>query len=140
MSALVWTPNDHSAVSGVAVAVPRRRAKAPGCSARRSGSVNHLPAWLRAPYDYTASANCFKARLTLARLGLSYERVPVDIFAGESSSADFRAKSPAGRTPVLELDTGEAIAESNAILLFLAEGTPLVPERLVDRARVWQWL
>jgi glutathione S-transferase len=91
-------------------------------------------------YDYAASANCYKARLLLAQLGVPYERVPVDIFAGESTTSEYRAKNPAGRTPVLELDSGEAIAESNAILLFLGEGTPFVPEELVERARVWQWL
>ena len=91
-------------------------------------------------YDYPASANCYKARLLLAQLGLQYERVPVDIFAGESTTAEHLARNPAGRTPVLELDSGETVAESNAILLYLGEGTPFVPEALVERARVWQWL
>lgn len=91
-------------------------------------------------YDYPASANCYKARLVLAQLGRDYERVPVDIFAGESTTAAYREKNPAGRTPVLELDSGDTIAESNAILLYLGEGTPLVPAPLLERARVWQWL
>jgi glutathione S-transferase len=91
-------------------------------------------------YDYAASANCYKARLLLEQLGLTYERVPVDIFAGESTTAGYREKNPAGRTPVLELDSGETIAESNAILLYLGEGTTFVPEDLLERARVWQWL
>jgi glutathione S-transferase len=91
-------------------------------------------------YDYAASANCYKARLLLAQLGIEYERVPTDIFAGESTTSDHFARNPAGRTPVLELDSGETIAESNAILLYLADGTALLPERLVERAHVWQWL
>jgi glutathione S-transferase len=91
-------------------------------------------------YDYAASANCYKARLLLAQLGRSYERVPVDIFAGESTTPAYRAKNPAGRTPVLELDSGETIAESNAILLYLGEGSAFVPDEHVGRARVWQWL
>ena len=91
-------------------------------------------------YDYPASANCYKARLLLAQLGLPYERVPVDIFAGESTTPEHLARNPAGRTPVLELDSGETVAESNAILLYLGEGTPFVPEALSERARVWQWL
>jgi len=91
-------------------------------------------------YDYAASANCYKARLLLAQLGLDYDRVPVDIFAGDTTTAAYRAKNPAGRTPVLELDSGETIAESNAILLYLGEGTPFVPDELRERARVWQWL
>ena len=91
-------------------------------------------------YDYAASANCYKARLLLAQLVRSYERIPVDIFAGESTTPAYRAKNPAGRTPVLELDSGETIAESNAILLYLGEGSAFVPDELVERARVWQWL
>jgi glutathione S-transferase len=91
-------------------------------------------------YDYPASANCYKVRLLLAQLARAYERVPVDIFAGESTNPEHLARNPAGRTPVLELDSGETIAESNAILLYLADGTPLVPEDLVRRAHVWQWL
>ncbi len=91
-------------------------------------------------HDYAASANCYKARLLLAQLGLDYERVPVDIFAGGSATPAYRAMNPAGRTPVLELDSGETVAESNAILLYLGEGTPFVPDDLLERARVWQWL
>ena len=78
-------------------------------------------------YDYGASANCLKVRILLAHLGLPYERVPVDIFAGESQTPEHFSRNPAGRTPVLELDSGETLAESNAILLFLARGTPYLP-------------
>jgi glutathione S-transferase len=91
-------------------------------------------------YDYAGSGNCYKVRLLLAQLGREYERVPVDIFAGESTTPEHLARNPAGRTPVLELPSGETIAESNAILLYLAEGTPLMPDDLLERARVWQWL
>ncbi|MGI8606593.1 MAG: glutathione S-transferase family protein [Gaiellaceae bacterium] len=91
-------------------------------------------------YDYGASANCLKVRILLAHLGLPYERVRVDIFAGESQTAEHLARNPAGRTPVLELDAGETLAESNAILLFLARGTPYLPGEPVEEARVWQWL
>ncbi|MGH3030451.1 MAG: glutathione S-transferase family protein [Gaiellaceae bacterium] len=91
-------------------------------------------------YDYAGSGNCYKVRLLLAQLGLEYERIPIDIFAGESTTPAHLARNPAGRTPVLELPSGETIAESNAILLYLAEGTPLLPADLLQRARVWQWL
>jgi glutathione S-transferase len=91
-------------------------------------------------YDYPASANCLKVRLLLAQLGLPYERVEVDIFAGDTSGPEYLALNPAGRTPVLELDSGEALAESNAILLFLARGTALLPDDPVEQARVHQWL
>ncbi|HEX2045219.1 MAG TPA: glutathione S-transferase family protein [Gaiellaceae bacterium] len=91
-------------------------------------------------YDYAGSGNCYKVRLLLAQLARDYERVPVDIFAGESTTPEHLARNPAGRTPVLELPSGETIAESNAILLYLGEGTPFVPAELLPRARVWQWL
>jgi glutathione S-transferase len=91
-------------------------------------------------YDYAGPGNCYKVRLLLAQLARDYERVPVDIFTGESTTPEHLARNPAGRTPVLELPSGETIAESNAILLYLGEGTPLVPADLLQRARVWQWL
>jgi glutathione S-transferase len=91
-------------------------------------------------YDYGPSANCLKARLVLERLGIPYERVPIDIFAGETLTPEYLARNPDGRTPVLELDDGTCLAESNAIALYLAEGSDLVPADPVERARVMQWL
>ena len=91
-------------------------------------------------YDYAASANCLKARILIAQLGLDVERVPVDLFAGETGSPEYLARNPAGRTPVLELDDGRTIPESNAILLYLAEGTGFLPADRVDLARVHGWL
>jgi glutathione S-transferase len=91
-------------------------------------------------YDYGPSANCLKVRVLLRQLGLEYERVPVDIFAGESRAASYLTLNPAGRTPALLLRGGDAIAESNAILLYLADGTPFLPDDRVDRAHVHQWL
>jgi glutathione S-transferase len=91
-------------------------------------------------HDYPASANCFKVRLLLALLGLPYERVPTDIFAGDTLTDAYGALNPLRETPVLELDDGTAIAQSPAILWFLAEGTPFLPADRVGRARVLQWL
>ncbi len=91
-------------------------------------------------YDYDASANCYKARLLLALLGTPYERVPVDIFGGDTLTDEYRAVNPLRETPVLELDSGERIAQSNAILWYLAEGTPYLPDSRLDRALVAQWL
>ncbi|WP_375761392.1 glutathione S-transferase family protein [Corallococcus exercitus] len=91
-------------------------------------------------YDYLPSANGYKVRTLLKQLGLAYELVPVDIFAGESHTADFHAKNPDGRIPVLEPEPGRFLAESNAILLFLAEGTRLMPEDRFARAQVHQWM
>jgi glutathione S-transferase len=91
-------------------------------------------------YDFKASANCYKVRLLAAQLGLDLELVSVDLFAGESQTPEHLARNPAGRTPVLELDSGEHLAESGAILLYLAEGTPLLPDDKLGRARAAQWL
>jgi glutathione S-transferase len=73
-------------------------------------------------------------------LGLEYERVPIDLFAGETKTDEYLALNPAARTPVLVLDGGEPIAESGAILLYLAGGTPLLPAGRLEHARVHQWL
>ncbi len=91
-------------------------------------------------YDFGASANCFKVRLLLAQLGIPYERVPVDLFSGETGTPQYLARNPAGRTPVLELDDGRSIPESNAILLYLAEGSGFLPVDRVELARVHGWL
>jgi glutathione S-transferase len=91
-------------------------------------------------YDYGASANCLKVRILLRLLDVPYEPVPTDIFAGESQTSEHLSRNPAGRTPVLELDSGEAIPESNAILFHLARGTAFLPDDPVAQSRVLGWL
>lgn len=91
-------------------------------------------------YDYAASGNCYKVRLLLGLLGRDVERVPVDIFAGDTLTDDFARLNPARETPVLELDDGTCLTQSNAILWFLAEGTPLLPAQPLARSQVVQWL
>src|SRR3954451_18159575 len=91
-------------------------------------------------YDYAASGNCFKVRLLLGMLGLDHERVPVDIFAGDTLTDAYAAINPVRETPVLELDGGERIAQSNAILWDLADGTSFLPNTRYERALVAQWL
>ena len=91
-------------------------------------------------YDYDASGNCFKVRLLLALLGTEYERVPVDIFAGDTLTPEFRRLNPARETPVLELDDGNVITQSNAILWYLAEGSRYLPQIAFERGEVVQWL
>jgi glutathione S-transferase len=90
-------------------------------------------------YDYAGSCNCYKVRLLLAQLGVAYERVPVDIFAGETLTDAFQAINPARSTPVLETD-GRYLTESNAILLYLAQGTRYLPEDRFELAQVVRWL
>ncbi len=91
-------------------------------------------------YDYAASGNCYKARLLLALTGREYERVPIDIFAGDTLTGEFGVLNPLRETPVLELDSGKVITQSNAILWFLAEGTRFMPADAAGRARAVQWL
>ena len=91
-------------------------------------------------YDYGPSQNCFKIRLLAAHLGLALEIVPVAIFRGEAAAPAFLAKNPMGSVPVLETDDGAWLAESNAILTFLAEGTPYLPPVGMARAQVMRWL
>ena len=91
-------------------------------------------------YDYDASGNCFKVRLLLALLGLDYERVPVDIFAGDTLTPEFGRLNPVRETPVLELDDGEVLIQSNAILWYLAEGSRYLPQTAFERGEVVQWL
>jgi glutathione S-transferase len=91
-------------------------------------------------YEHGSSGNCLKCRLLLRELGRDYESVPVDLFLGETRTPEHFARNPDGRIPVLELDTGETISESGAILLYLAEGTELLPTEPLARARVHQWM
>ena len=91
-------------------------------------------------YDYIASGNCYKVRLLLSLLDRECERVAVDIFAGDTLTEEYGRMNPLRETPVLELDSGEVVTQSNAILWYLAEGTPFLPSDALDRARVVQWL
>jgi glutathione S-transferase len=91
-------------------------------------------------YDYLSSGNGYKCRLVLARLGLPYERVELDIMAGATRTPQFLALNPNGRIPALELEDGTVLAESNAIMAYLAHGTPLFPSQRLAQAQVLQWL
>jgi glutathione S-transferase len=91
-------------------------------------------------FDHPASGNCMKARILLRQLDLPYERVTVDLFTGETLTPQHFGRNPDGRIPVLELDSGETIPESGAILTYLAEGTPYLPSDGLARARVAQWM
>lgn len=91
-------------------------------------------------YDDPISGNGYKIRLLLALLGISYQYVPVDILRGESRTPEFLAKNPNGRIPVLQLDDGTFLPESNAALFYLSQGTDYWPGDKVQQARVMQWL
>ena len=92
-------------------------------------------------HDNPASGNGYKVRLLFAQLGLSFERIEYDIDRGETRTSEFLENvNPNGRVPVLETESGELLPESNAILCFLAEGTPFLPGDRLWRARVLQWM
>jgi glutathione S-transferase len=91
-------------------------------------------------YDNTPSGNCYKIRLLLTQLGIPFERVEMDTRKGETRTPDFLAKNSNGRVPVIQLDGGEYLAESNAILFYFAEGTPFLPDDRWLRANVLQWM
>src|SRR6266513_5044914 len=89
-------------------------------------------------YGMSDSGNCYKIKLALEQLGLAYRWIEVDPVKGETASAAFLAKNPNGKVPTLELENGEFLPESNAILNYLADGTPLLPRQRLARARVLQ--
>ena len=91
-------------------------------------------------YDYLPSGNGYKVRLALTQLGLPFERVEMDITKGETRRPDFLAKNPNGRIPVLEIEPGVYLSESDAILCYLADGSELMPDDRLERARVLAWM
>ena len=91
-------------------------------------------------HDNLTSGNGFKVRLLLAQLARPYQRIEYDIDRRETRTPEFLAKNPNGRIPLLELEDGTFLAESNAILWYLAEGTPFLPEDRRARAEVLQWM
>ena len=91
-------------------------------------------------YDYLDSGNGYKIRLLLAQLAKSYRWVELDILTNETRTPQFLAKNPNGRIPALELDDGTCLAESNAILWYLADGSAFIPGDRLKRAQVLQWM
>lgn len=91
-------------------------------------------------YGNHTSGNCLKPKWGADYAGRPYHWVEIDIHAGETRTDDFLALNPAGQVPVLRLDDGRILAQSNAILSYLAEGTDLVPTDSFERAQMMQWL
>jgi glutathione S-transferase len=92
-------------------------------------------------HDNLSSGNGYKVRLLLAQLGIPFERVEYDIDEGQTRTPEFLEKvNSNGRVPVLETEDGEFLPESNAILFYLAEGTPYLPHERFGRARVLRWM
>jgi glutathione S-transferase len=91
-------------------------------------------------YDSRLSGNAWKVRILLTQLGIPFERVTLDLAKGATADPAFRAKSRFARVPVLELEDGRTLVESAAIMLYLAEGSPLLPNDRYLRAEVTAWL
>ncbi|NMG11002.1 glutathione S-transferase family protein [Brasilonema sp. UFV-L1] len=91
-------------------------------------------------YDFLPSGNGYKIRLLLTQIGMPFERVEVSITKGESRTPEFLSKNPNGKIPVLEVEPGQYLAESNAIMIYLSEGTEFLPYDRFLRAQVLQWL
>jgi glutathione S-transferase len=91
-------------------------------------------------YSMQRSGNSYKVRLALARLGIPYRLVEVDILQGESRTPEFLKKNPSGQIPLLQVAPGRYLAESNAILWYVAGGTMLAPEDRIERAEAMQWM
>lgn len=91
-------------------------------------------------YGDSKSGNCLKVKWTADYLGLPHQWIETDIMAGESRTAEFLALNPAGQVPTVVLPDGRPLAQSNAIILHLAEGSDLIPADPYDRARMLEWL
>ena len=91
-------------------------------------------------YGDIRSGNCYKLKLLLELLGRPYRWEALDVLSGVTQSPNFLALNPNGKIPLLRLDDGRVLAESNAILHFLAEGSDFLPTDRWDHAQVLQWL
>ena len=91
-------------------------------------------------HNNMASGNAYKVRLMLTQLSIPFERIEYDVDKAETRTPEFLAKNPNGRIPLLELSPGRFLAESNAILCYLAEDTHFMPADRMQRAQVMQWL
>jgi glutathione S-transferase len=91
-------------------------------------------------YGMADSGNCYKVKLALEQLGQPYRWIEIDSVRGETRSGDFLAMNPNGKVPTLQVEDGSFLPESNAILCYLAEGTPLLPDDRLGRARALQWM
>ncbi|WP_293676447.1 glutathione S-transferase family protein [uncultured Phenylobacterium sp.] len=91
-------------------------------------------------YGDSKSGNCLKVKWTADFVGRAYDWIEIDTMRGESRTPAFLGMNPAGQVPTVVLDDGRPLAQSNAIILHLAEGSPLVPDDAYDRARMLEWM
>ncbi|RUS19879.1 glutathione S-transferase [Endogone sp. FLAS-F59071] len=91
-------------------------------------------------YEFSKSGNCYKIRLLLNQLQLPYVRVEKNILKGETRTPEFLSLNPNGRLPVVQIESGDVLVESNSILFYFAEGTNYLPEDQLGRQQVLQWM
>ena len=91
-------------------------------------------------YGDSISGNCLKVKWTADLVGLSYDWIETDVLTGETRTPAFLALNPAGQVPLVILADGRPLAQSNAIILHLAEGSPLIPADSYERAKMFEWL
>jgi len=91
-------------------------------------------------YEYSPSGNCYKVRLLLTQLNIAFDRTEINILQKQSRTPEFLVKNPNGRIPVLEIEPGKFLFESNAIMFYLSEKTEFFPSDRFERAQVMQWL
>ena len=91
-------------------------------------------------YDFLPSGNGYKVRLLLTQLRIAFERIEVNILKGETRTPEFLSKNPNGRIPVLEIETGKFLFESNALLFYLSKNTEFFPNDAWQQAQIMQWL
>jgi glutathione S-transferase len=127
------TASPAAVLERIRIAAEATKGLSPGPASSTSAAVLRL-------YDYLESGNGYKVRLLLHQLDIPYERIELDILKGETRTPGFLARNPNGRIPLLELEDGSTLAESNAIQFYLAEGTPLLPDDPLERARTLQWM
>ena len=91
-------------------------------------------------YEYSPSGNCYKVRLLLTQLNIAFDRAEINIIQGKSRTPEFLVKNPNGRIPVLEIEPGKFLFESNAIMFYLSEKTEFFASDKFERAQIMQWL
>tara|TARA_R100001163_G_C5035596_1_gene174855 strand:+ start:203 stop:814 length:612 start_codon:yes stop_codon:yes gene_type:complete len=91
-------------------------------------------------YGASSSGNCLKTRWIADLMGVDYDWREMDVFAGDTRTEDFLALNPAGQVPCMVREDGRVLAQSNAIMLYLAEGSSLIPEDTFDRAKMMEWM
>ncbi len=91
-------------------------------------------------YGDSISGNCLKVKWTADRIGLAYRWIETSVLSGDTRTPDYLAMNPAGQVPLVRFDDGRILAQSNAIIVHFAEGSPLIPADGFARAKMFEWL